>query len=66
MAERQPTHNRPPPVYLDGCPECLTRDNRPLTTADSGGKQVPGVIATYFCNDCGHTWWTSWMAEVAE
>ena len=46
----------PTSVYLDGCPECLTRNNHPHTT-----EEVPsGVQCYYTCRVCDSTWATSW------
>ena len=44
------------PQHLDGCPECLERDNAPART-----EYVPnGVQCAYRCRSCGCEWTTSW------
>ena len=50
-------HGTPPDTArLDGCPECMTRDNAPHTT-----EHVPhGVACHYVCRVCGCDWTTSW------
>ena len=45
----------------DGCPECLTRGNRPSQVETSRG----GFTAIYRCGKCGNTWRTSWAAQTA-
>lgn len=45
--------------YLDGCPECLTRDNAPTTVHEEG----EGVRAHYRCSACLWSWTTGWAAR---
>ena len=41
---------------LDGCPECLARNNAPHYSTPADG----GVICHYVCVVCGCDWSTSW------
>ena len=46
------------PAKLDGCPECLTRNNTPAYAFRAGA----GSVCCYTCRACGHSWWTGWSA----
>ena len=41
---------------LDGCPECLARNNRPVYAFRNGD----GWVCCYTCWSCGNSWWTAW------
>lgn len=45
----------PNPYYADGCPNCLTRDNKPTNGTTTGSS----LTAAYRCR-CGHTWTSAW------
>lgn len=44
------------PYYCDGCPRCLSRNNRPTTGIASGGS----LTAAYRCRTCRHIWTCTW------
>ena len=70
MATHKPTLTQAPPAPetgapLDGCPQCVIRDN-PATEARWGHEGgIYGVTATYRCRKCGHVWTTSWAMDEA-
>lgn len=43
-------------LYLDGCPECVTRNHAPIVITRIRGGQV---LCRYRCPR-GHLWRTSW------
>lgn len=43
---------------LDGCPECVTRDNTPYRTEDP--TSGTGIRAYYRCRACLWSWVTEW------
>jgi uncharacterized Zn finger protein len=46
---------------IDGCPECVTTYNRPVSVIRLPDLDSPtSAVAAYHCPDCGHVWQTSW------
>lgn len=51
----KPTLNAP---RLDGCPSCMTRDNKPTRTEHLGPER--GILCAYVCRACGRDWTCQW------
>lgn len=51
---------------VDGCPGCITQAHMRLVHPYQVAEHVldgGGIRAWYDCPECGHRWWTSWVAE---
>lgn len=45
---------------LDGCPECMTRNNKPYFIWEPPPNSECTTEADYKCYACGFQWTTSW------